>query len=79
MPNNNDGQKSSKDSTDNVRDFDFVNPGQSPASSTGAAASKNKKEDDDVATAGGREGNFSDSERDNENEWSPGSAQPSER
>ena len=39
----------------------------------------NSENDDDMNTAGGRQGNYSDSNRDSEDQWSPGSTQPSDQ
>jgi hypothetical protein len=42
-------------------------------------ASQKKNEDDDMTTAGGRKGQFSDSERGKEGQWSPGSGHASDQ
>jgi len=62
--------------------------GKSPGSSkvdqdkqaTPSGSERSKDTDEDQQdTAGGREGNFADSERGDEDEWSPGSNQPSDQ
>jgi hypothetical protein len=71
MPDNKDKkpQSDSKGSMDNKSDREFKGQG------TGTPGNF---EDDDM-TAGGREGQFSDKNRDREGQWSPGSSQSSDQ
>lgn len=51
-------------------------PGQHAGDSRGSSSSGASVNDDDMTTAGGREGQFSDKERGEDNQWSPGSRSP---
>ena len=44
-----------------------------------AIGSQGDAQDDDLTTAGGRKGTFSDSERGEQGQWSPGSTQSSDQ
>lgn len=86
MPNNKDDQKSgSQSSMSNTSDREFESQGKDPSSGKGGegqqaggfgkgTGSQENVDDDDTTTAGGREGNFSDKNRDSESQWSPGSS-----
>ena len=50
-----------------------------PSDSKQAGASQRHKSDDDEVTAGGRKGQFSDSDRGSKDQWSPGSSQSSDQ
>ena len=90
MPNNKDNNPSgSKSSMGNKSDPKFEDPGKkefggggqghksgSPRRETGAPGNL---DDDDKTTSGGREGQFSDKDRDKEGQWSPGSSQSSDQ
>jgi len=89
MPNNKDNpQGGSKSSMGNQSDHEFEGQGkdkkfgggqgqQSGSSRQGTGSHGDT--DDDMTTAGGREGQFSDKNRDKENQWSPGSSQSSDQ
>jgi hypothetical protein len=87
MPNNKDNQKtgsgSSQGSMSGSSNRDFENQGSNPSSGKGhgqqAGSSGRTMEDDDMTTAGGRQGNFSDKNRGEESQWSPGSKQSSDQ
>ncbi|MEO8042936.1 MAG: hypothetical protein ABI646_10025 [Acidobacteriota bacterium] len=89
MPNRKDTQNSgSPDPMSNKSDRESESQGQNASSGKSAqqAASSKKgpgseiqKDDDDLKTSGGREGNFSDKNRDSERQWSPGSTQSSDQ
>ena len=82
--NKNNSQSGSKGSTSG-QDREFESQGQdkgygkSETGQQGSSAHSSKMEDDEMNTAGGRKGQFSDSERGKEDQWSPGSTQPSDQ
>jgi hypothetical protein len=88
MPNNKDNQKSGSQSsmsgTPN-RDFESEDNGKSlgmagqsgRSTSNRGMGSNSSMDDDEMNSAGGRQGNFSDKNRDKEQEWSPGSTSSS--
>lgn len=88
MPNNKDNQKSgSQSSMGSGSDREFEGQGKNMGSGQGQSAGGygkdtgqqgNFQDEDDMTTAGGREGQFSDSNRDKEAQWSPGSSRSSE-
>ena len=66
-------------------DREFENQGNNPTSGRSGQGQQaggygkgagSEMDDDEVTTSGGREGNFSDKNRDTEDKWSPGSSQP---
>ena len=87
MPNNKDNQKtgsgSSPESMSGSSNREFEDQGSNPSSGKGqgqhAGSSGQNMEDDDMSTAGGRQGNFSDKDRGDESQWSPGSKQSSDQ
>jgi len=64
-----DGQGQKKDFGDKARG----------AGASGATGPKSTSEHEETDTAGGREGQFSDEDRDSKEQWSPGSTQPSDQ
>ncbi len=88
MPNNKDNQKSGSQgsmSGGSNREFESQgkNMGSGQTQSAGGygkdtGSQENFQDDNEMTTAGGREGQFSDSNRDKEAQWSPGSSRPSE-
>ncbi len=49
-----------------------------PAVGSGKFDTENDAGRDEIDTAGGRQGQFSDKDRDNKDQWSPGSIQPTD-
>ena len=89
MPNNKDNpQGGSKSSMGNKSDQEFEGqgkdkkfgggPGEESGTSRKGTGSPGNTDDDEM-TAGGREGQFSDKNRDAESQWSPGSSQSSDQ
>ena len=93
MPNNKDSQNQKSGSQGpmgGTSDREFESQGQNKGygaggtgqqgggSKTGASSMENL-EDDELNTAGGRQGQFSDKDRGNEGQWSPGSTQETDR
>ena len=87
MPNNKDHTKAGSSSMGSTTDREFEHQGQDSSSGKDKPGkqggsfgkSSGNMEDDDMTTAGGRKGNFSDKDRDDESQWSPGSTQSSDR
>jgi len=90
MPNNKDNPKSgSPGSMSDKPDREFEGQGQNKdfgggkgqaaGGSQKSAGSPGNTDDDDTTTSGGREGQFSDKNRGNEGQWSPGSSQSSDQ
>ena len=90
MPNNKDNpQGGSKNSMGNKSDREFEGqgkdkkfsggPGEESGSSPKGTSSPGNTDDDEMSTAGGREGQFSDKNRDKDSQWSPGSSQASDQ
>jgi hypothetical protein len=90
--NNQDNQKSgSQGSVSGGSDREFESHGQNSGFQKGSqgqqagssghqgSGSTGNMDDDDTSTAGGRQGNFSDSDRGKEGQWSPGSTQSSDQ
>ena len=87
-----DQMNGSQNSMESPSGRDFESQGQGPdthgqSQQTGHAGGYGRDtgdqgknpDDDDMITAGGREGSFSESERDKEGQWSPGSTQSSDQ
>lgn len=91
MPNNKDNKKSGSTgsmSNDPNREFegqgknkDFGGDQGKKAGSTpkGGGSHGSSTDDDEMNTAGGRQGQFSDQDRDKQGQWSPGSTQSSDQ
>ena len=84
MPNNKDNpQGGSKSSMGNKPDREFESQGQDKKfggeHDKQSKSSQPSTDDDEMSTAGGREGQFSDKNRDKETQWSPGSSQSSDQ
>jgi len=90
MPNNKDNpQGGSKSSMGNKSDREFEGQGKDKKFGSGqgqqsgnprqGTGSPGNTDDDEMSTAGGREGQFSDKDRDTESQWSPGSTQSSDQ
>jgi len=87
MPNNKDNKKSGSSAMGSGSDSEFEKLKKNPGSGKGDQGQmpetfgkkSREMDDDDEMTSGGRKGNFSDSERDSESQWSPGSTQSSDR
>ena len=74
--NKNNSQGGSMASNESGQDRESENPSQDKGygkSGQGQPAAGSQSEDDEINTAGGREGQFSDSKRGEEGQWSPGS------
>ncbi len=56
-----------------------TNDNQEPEPISSKPSSETQTDNDDVKTAGGRKGNFSDTDREDESQWSPGSTQSSDQ
>ena len=88
MPKNKGNQIDSKGSMGNQSgsEFDRQGQGSSQSNKGGQQAgsygkntgSQSSLDDDDLNTAGGREGRFSDSDRSDRDQWSPGSRSSSD-
>ena len=86
MPNNKENKKRRSGAMGSESDSEFEKLKKNPGSGKGdegqrpeTFGTRSRDTEDDDMTAGGREGNFSDKERDKESQWSPGSTQPSDR
>ena len=80
MPNNKDNKKVSSSPTGNTTDQGQDSGQDNKGKQAGDFGKRSgNMEDDDMTTAGGRKGNFSDKDRDDESQWSPGSTQSSDR
>ena len=90
MPKNKNKQETdSRGAMGNKPDREFESQGQNPSSGKGdlghkagsfkKGAGSPETDDDEMMTSGGRKGNFSDKDRESENQWSPGSNQSSDR
>ncbi len=89
MPNNKDNPSSgSQSATGDKQDREFENQGKTKGSGgdgQGQQAGGSQKanqgntKDEEMNTAGGRKGQFSDTDRDSESQWSPGSSQASDK
>jgi hypothetical protein len=64
---------------DKNKSFDESGQGREAGAGRKGTGSPSNMEEDDMTTAGGRKGQFSDSERDSKGQWSPGSGQASDQ
>jgi hypothetical protein len=77
--------KQESGSMDKTPDREFETQGNNPSSGKGGQQAGVKQAgsqpdfEDDGMTSGGRKGNFSDKDRENQSQWSPGSSQSSDQ
>ena len=69
------GDKSDREFDSQRSSKGFDKQGQHAGSSGRSAGSPANSDDDEMSTAGGRQGQFSDKNRANQGQWSPGSGE----